>query len=74
VLANYGSAAVFAGFRQQRRIEAEGQPYGSSKNGRSNANRLAISGCQSLAMLRQNCRALRPRLEMVVAIGGSNSD
>jgi hypothetical protein len=78
-LANYGFAAVFAapriaGFWQQWRIEAEGQPYGSSKNGRSKANRLAIAGCQSWAMLQQNCRALRPRLEMVVAIGGGNSD
>jgi hypothetical protein len=55
------------------RIEAEGQRYGSPKNGRSKANRLAIAGCQSWAMLRQNCRALRPNLEMV-DIGGGNSD
>ncbi len=79
MLAIYDFAAVFAapkiaGFRQQPRIEAEGQPYGSSKNGRSKADRLAIAGCQSWAMLRQNCRALRPRLEMVIAIGGGNSD
>jgi hypothetical protein len=79
VLANYGFAAVFAalklaGLRQPPRIEAEGQRYGSPKNGRSKANRLAIVGFQSWAMLRQNCRALRPRLEMVVAVGGGNND
>jgi hypothetical protein len=79
VLAIYGFAAIFAaskltGLRQQWRIEAEGQGYGSSKNGRSKANRLVIAGCQSWAMLRQNCRAVRPCLEMVVAIGGGNSD
>jgi hypothetical protein len=56
------------------RIEAEVQRYGSPKNGRSKANRLAIAGCQSWGMLQQHCRALRPRLEMVIAVGGSNSD
>jgi hypothetical protein len=77
-MATYGFAAIFtapklAGLRQWG-IEAEGQRYGSPKNGCSKANRLAIAGCQSWAMLRQNCRLLRPRLEMVVAIGGGNSD
>jgi hypothetical protein len=79
VLANYGFAAVFAapklaGLRHLAHIKAEGQCYSSAKNGCSEANRLAIAGCQSWAMLRQNCRALRLRLEMVVAIGSVNSD
>jgi hypothetical protein len=79
VLANYGFAAVFAapkvsGLRQVPRIEAKGQSYGSPKNGRSETNHLAIAGCQSWVMLGRNCRALRPRLEKVVAVGGGNSD
>jgi hypothetical protein len=74
VLANYGFAAVFAapklaGLRQLVCIEAEGQRYGLSKKGR-----LAIAGCQSWAMLRRNCRALRPRLEKIVAVGSSKSN
>jgi hypothetical protein len=77
-LAN-GFAAVFAapkvaGLRQVPRVEAKGQSYGLPKNMRSEANYLAITGCQSWAMLQRNCRALRPRLEKVVAIGGRNSD
>jgi hypothetical protein len=52
VLANYGFAAVFAapklaGLQQLMRIEAKGQRYGSPKKERSEANRLAIAGCQS---------------------------
>jgi hypothetical protein len=54
-------------------IEAEGQSYGSPKNGCSETNHLAIAGCQRWAMLQQNCRTLRLRLEKVVAIGGGNS-
>jgi hypothetical protein len=78
-VANYGFAAVFAapklaGLRQLARIEAEGQRYGSPKNGSSKANGLAIAGCQSWVMLVRNCRALRPRLKKVVAAGSSNSD
>jgi hypothetical protein len=43
VLANYGFAAVvaaskLAGLRHLARIEAEGQRYGSLKNGRSEVN------------------------------------
>jgi hypothetical protein len=79
MLANYGFAAVFAApklaeLRQLARIEAKGQRYGSLKNGYSKANRLAIAGCQSWAMLQQNCRMLRPRLEKVVAVGSGDSD
>jgi hypothetical protein len=44
------------------------------QNGLSEANLLATAGCQSWAMLRRNCRTLRPRLEKVVAVGGGNSD
>ncbi len=78
-LANYGFAAVvaapkLAGLRHLGCFEAEGQPYGSPKNGRSEVNPLANAGCQSLTMLRRNCRMLRPRLEKVVAISGGNSD
>jgi hypothetical protein len=78
-LANYGFATVFAapkvaGLRQVPRIEAEGQSYGSPKNGQSEANHLAIAGCQSWAMLRRNCCTLRPCLEKVVAVGSANSD
>ncbi len=49
MLANYGFAAIFAtpklaGLQQVARIEAEGQSYGSPKNGRSEANHLANAG------------------------------
>jgi hypothetical protein len=79
MLANYGFATVvaapkLAGLRNLGRIEAEGQCYGSPKNGGSEANCLAIAGCQSWAMLRRNCRALRLRLKKVFAVGGGNSD
>jgi hypothetical protein len=50
-LANYGFAAVFAapklaGLWQLARIEAEGQRYGSQKNGSSKANRLALQAAK----------------------------
>ncbi len=78
-LANYGFAAVvaapkLAGLLHLACIEAEGQRYGSPKNGRSEANHFAIAGYQSWAMLPRHCRALRPCLEKVVAVGGGNSD
>jgi hypothetical protein len=79
VLANYGFAAVvtapkLTGLRHMAHIEAEGQRYSSPKNGHSEANRLVIAGCQSWAMLWQNCRALRPHLEKVIAVGGGSSN
>jgi hypothetical protein len=55
-------------------IEAKGQRYSSPENGRSEVNHLAIAGCQSKAMLRRNCHALRPRLEKIVAVACGNSD
>jgi hypothetical protein len=72
MLANYGFAAVIiapklAGLLRLVCIEAEGQRYGSPKNGRSEANRLAIADCQSWAMLRRNCHALRPRKRIAIS-------
>jgi hypothetical protein len=79
VLANYGFATVFAapklaGLQYLGRIKAEEQCDGSSKNGHSEAIYLAIVGYQSWPMLRQNCCALRPCSEKVVAVGRSNSN
>jgi hypothetical protein len=67
-------APKLAGLQHLGRCASKGQSYGSPKNGHSEANRLAIRGCQSLAMLRRNCRALRPRLEKVCRRCGGNSD
>jgi hypothetical protein len=55
-LATCGFATVFdtpklAGLPHLGRSAAKGQSYGSPKNGRSKANRLAMVGCQSQAML-----------------------
>jgi hypothetical protein len=52
VLANCGFASVFAtpklaGLQHLGRIAAKRQRYGSPKNGHSEANHLAIAGCQS---------------------------
>jgi hypothetical protein len=62
VLANCGFATVFAapkpaGLWQQERSAAERQSYGSPKNGRSEANRLAMAGYQIQAMAAKLLRA-----------------
>jgi hypothetical protein len=40
----------------------------------SEANHLATAGCQSKAMVLRNCHVRWPRLEKVIAVGGSYSN
>jgi hypothetical protein len=62
------AAIKIAGLRHLARIEAEGQRYGSPKNGRSEANRLAIALCAAKLQHAQT------RLDKVVTVVGGNSD
>jgi hypothetical protein len=55
-------------------IAGDGQCYSSPKNELFEVKHLATAGCQSMAMLRQNCHARRPRLEKIVAVCGGYND
>jgi hypothetical protein len=79
IIANCGFAAVFsplklAGLQHLGHIAGKGQDYCSPKNGLSGANPLATMSCQIEAIVRRNCRSVRPSLEKVVAAGSDCSD
>jgi hypothetical protein len=79
LLANCSFAKVFATPTLARLwhlgcIAGKEQCFGSPKNRLFEENHLATAGCQSTAMLQQNYPERRPRLEKVVAVGGSYCD